>query len=74
MLLADLAGGLDDPWISGGPVVAATGDQPHAVAIALQPEAVSVVLDLVEPVGAGPETLVDFVGKQNSNDLNIRPR
>lgn len=36
-----------------GPVVAATGDQAQAVAIALQAEAVAVVFHLMEPVGAG---------------------
>src|SRR4051794_11550594 len=52
-LLPDLARGLNDPWIPVGPVVAASGDQANAVAVALQPEPVAVVLDLVEPVRAG---------------------
>jgi hypothetical protein len=31
---------LDDTWIALGPVVAATGDRAHAVAVAFQPEAI----------------------------------
>lgn len=45
--------GLHDPRISVGPVIATARDQSHAVAIALQPEPVAVVLDLVEPVRTG---------------------
>ena len=49
--LADLSRRLHDPRISVGPVLAALGDQADPVAVALQPEPVGVVLDLVEPVG-----------------------
>ena len=52
MLEAVLERGLHDPRIPIGPVVAAPGNQPHAVAIALQPEAVAVVLHLLEPLRA----------------------
>jgi len=41
-----------DPRIATGPIVPAARDQAHAVAVALQPEAIAVILDLVEPVGA----------------------
>jgi hypothetical protein len=51
-LMADLAGRLDDPRVSLGPIVTATRDQAHAFTVPLQPEAVPVALDLVEPVGA----------------------
>jgi hypothetical protein len=44
--------GLDNPREAAAPVVAATGDQPHPVAVALQAKAVAVILDLVELVGA----------------------
>jgi hypothetical protein len=37
--LPDLARDLDDPGVAVGPVVAAAGDQAHAIAIALQAEA-----------------------------------
>jgi len=40
------------PRVAVAPVVAASGDQPHAVAIALQPQPVAVVFHFVEPVGA----------------------
>jgi hypothetical protein len=40
-----------DPRIAVCPVIAATGDQADAVAVAVQPEPVGVVLDLVESVG-----------------------
>jgi hypothetical protein len=44
--------GLHNPRIALGPVVAASGDQAHAVAVALQPKPIAVVLHFVEPVGA----------------------
>src|SRR5262249_50072065 len=44
---------LDDPREAPGPVVAAAGDQADAVAVALYAKPVTVVLDLMEPVGAG---------------------
>jgi hypothetical protein len=46
-------GRLGDPREPFGPVMAAAGDQPHAVAVTFYAEAVPVVLDLMEPVGAG---------------------
>jgi hypothetical protein len=46
------AGGLHDPGIAVGEVVAAARDQPDAVAVALKAEAVAVVLHFVQPVGA----------------------
>jgi hypothetical protein len=53
-------------------VVAASGDQSHAVAVALQPNPVAVVLDLVEPVRAvgddgrsGGEAELKHAGKIN---------
>ena len=53
LLVAVLAGGLDDPRIPVGPVVAAAGDQAHAVATALQAETIAVVLHLMKPLRAG---------------------
>ena len=44
---------LDDPRVAAGPVGAALGDQAHLVAVALQPQPVAVVFDLVEPVRTG---------------------
>jgi hypothetical protein len=45
--------GLTDPREAARPVIAAAGDQPHTVPVALNANAVAVVLDLVQPVGAG---------------------
>jgi hypothetical protein len=50
--LPDLPGGLHDPRIPAGPVVAALAEQPHPVADALNTKPVAVVFDLVEPVAA----------------------
>jgi hypothetical protein len=66
------ARGLDDPRVSVRPVVAASGDQPHAVAVALQPQPGSRRISLH---GASPGrrgALVPVVGMQNSNALNTR--
>jgi hypothetical protein len=41
--------GLDDPRISTAPVVAVAGEQPQAVVLALNDQAVAVVLDFVDP-------------------------
>jgi hypothetical protein len=49
------------------------GDQAHAVAVTLQPEPVSVVLDFVEPVRAARDAC-GLGGKQNSNALTMAPR
>ena len=43
--LADLSRRLDNPRTAVGKIVAATGHQAHALAVALKPEAVAVVLD-----------------------------
>src|SRR6185437_1787535 len=58
-LLGVLQGALDDPRVTVGPIVTAARDQPHAIAVALQAEAVTVVFDLVNPVGAGGHDLTD---------------
>ena len=42
-----------DPGEASGPVIAATGDQARAVAIALHAKAVAVVLHFMEPFGTG---------------------
>jgi len=47
-------GSFDDPRISLCPVVTASGDQPHAVAVALHPQSVAILLHFwsqSEPVG-----------------------
>jgi hypothetical protein len=44
-------GGLTDPREAARPVTA--GDQPHAVAVALQPDAVAVIFDFVKPPRTG---------------------
>jgi hypothetical protein len=43
--------GFDDPWEAAGPVIAASGDQPDPIALALNEEAVAIPFDLVERVG-----------------------
>jgi hypothetical protein len=45
--------GLDDQRIAVGPVVAIAGEQPDALAFALNDQAVPVMLDLVNPVRTG---------------------
>ena len=50
LLMPVLKRRLDDPGIAIGPVVRASGNQ--AISVALQAEAVSVVLNLVQPVRA----------------------
>jgi hypothetical protein len=62
-----------DPLISIGQVVATARDQAHAPAVALQPEPVAVVLDLVEPVGAAWDSARSG-GMQNSNMPQARKR
>ena len=52
LALPDLPGDLHDP--GKAPVVAALGEQPHAVVVALNTKPVAVVFDLVEPIGAVP--------------------
>jgi hypothetical protein len=48
LLEPDLQRRLDDPQIAIGSVVAASGDQAGAIPLALQAEAIAVVLDLYE--------------------------
>ena len=50
MLLPVLQRGLDNPRIALGPVVAVAGDQAHAIAGALDPQPIAVILDFVEPI------------------------
>ena len=45
--------GLGDQRKAVAPVVAVAGEQPHALALALDDQAVAVVLDLVKPIRAG---------------------
>jgi hypothetical protein len=47
---AVLDGCLDDPRVALAPVIAAASDQPHALAIPLDAQAIAVVLDLVKPL------------------------
>ena len=42
----------DDQRIPIAPVVAVAGPQPHALAVALNDQAIAVVLDFVDPLGA----------------------
>ena len=42
--------GFDNPWITPGPVIAVARDQPRAVAVALDPKAIAVIFDFVEPL------------------------
>jgi hypothetical protein len=42
-----------DPRVSAGPVVAALGNQADVVAVPFQPEAIAVILNLVEPICPG---------------------
>jgi len=51
MLLPVLQGSFSDPWVAFGPVIAAACNQPYPVAIALDAQAVAVILDFVEPFG-----------------------
>jgi hypothetical protein len=46
-------GGLTDPGKAARPVVATSADQPHAVAVTLDANAKTVLLDFVEPFRAG---------------------
>jgi len=50
LLVSVLQRGLDDPGIALAPVITAARDQPHAIAVALDPQPVAVILDLVEPI------------------------
>jgi hypothetical protein len=52
LLLAVLERGFDNPRIAVRPIVPVAGNQPHAIAVALDAQPVTVVLDLVEPVRA----------------------
>jgi hypothetical protein len=48
---------LGDPREALRPVIATTGDQPDPVAVTLHSEAVTVIFDFVEPLGAGRHDL-----------------
>ena len=52
LLDAVLQGGFDDPWIAFRPVVTAARKQADAVTVPVNPEAVAVILDFMEPIGA----------------------
>jgi hypothetical protein len=41
--------GLDDPGIASAPVIAVAGKQTHALALALNDQAIAVIFDFVEP-------------------------
>ena len=63
--------GLNNPRVALRPVVPAFGDQPHARAIALQPEAVAVVFYFMKPFGrrwhgggAGRQAKLEFHGRK----------
>ena len=66
MVLPVLQRGLDDPGEALGPIISALGDQPHALAIPLQAQAIPVHLQLMEPLGPRGDDLAR-VGMQNSN-------
>src|SRR5262249_29661118 len=77
MLLPVLQRALDDPGEAAGPVVAVTRDQPHALALADNDQAVAVVFDLVEPSGARRHRLTDGrdagrIGASHSRKIVIR--
>jgi hypothetical protein len=52
MLLAVLQRSLNDPRKSLCPIVSASGNQPNPIAIALNTQAVAVILHFVEPIRA----------------------
>ena len=56
-------GGLRYPREALGPIVAAAGDQPHVMAVPLDAKPVAVILDFVEPLGAGRH---GFAGGRNT--------
>jgi hypothetical protein len=72
LLVSVLQRGLDDPEIALGPVVSAPRDQPHAIAGALDPQAVAVILDLVEPLRAGWHVLAER--RQAELELGHEPK
>ena len=60
--------GLNDPGETLCPIVAVLRNQPHAVAVALQAEAVTVILISWNHSGAA-ETVLPMVGRQSSNRM-----
>jgi hypothetical protein len=48
-------------------LVPAAGDQAHAIAIALEPEAITVIFHFMQQSGPAG-TLMPLVGRQNSNE------
>jgi hypothetical protein len=57
--------GLDDQRVTIAPVIAVSGEQPNALALALDDQAIAVVLDLMKPVRPG-RNLLPRVGMQGS--------
>jgi hypothetical protein len=61
--------------LARAPVVAVAGEQAHALALALDDEAIAVVLYFMQPIWAPAGTLVPRVGMQGSNgDFRIPHR
>jgi hypothetical protein len=69
MLLAPLECGFADPRELFGPVMTTSADQPHTVVLANEHQPVTIVLDLVDPSGAGGH-LVCFGGERELRELN----
>jgi hypothetical protein len=53
LLLAVLQRSFNDPGEALCPVVSASGNQRHPIAVALNTQAIAIVFDFVDPVGAG---------------------
>jgi len=73
LLLAVLERGFDNPRIAVRPIVPVAGNQPHAIAAALDAQPVTVILDLVEPV-RGRWNFGAASGIQKSNAFNMLQR
>src|ERR1700722_7606258 len=54
LLHAVLERRLDDPWTALRPIGPVAGDQAHAIAVALDPQPIAIVLDFVQPVRGMP--------------------
>ena len=73
LLVAVFQRGLDDPGIAFGPVVSAARDQPHAIAVALDAQAVAVIFDLVESIRAvGDFCTAGRNAKLNALNMHLR--
>src|SRR4029450_7822030 len=57
--------GFHDQRVTIAPVIAVSGEQPNALALALDDQAIAVVLDLMKPVRPG-RNLLPRVGMQGS--------